>query len=82
MNVIELETERQKREQTDSAAQNRDGRNILKSMWYGIEHCRWSKDPNDPDAEPSLERFMVRACDESPMTMLKMLSKFYEPPKD
>lgn len=70
-NVIELK-ERQNRE-LDAPKRDVD---VLEAMWWGIQHSVHAKNPDCPDAEPSLAQFCRVCCDQSPLTMLKILSKF------
>jgi hypothetical protein len=78
MNVIDLEVHRdQNREETNNDAPSRD---VLESLWHGIENSRWSRDPNNPDAPPTLARFMTHVCDEAPLSVLKLLARYVEPP--
>ena len=81
-NVIELEKERQNRDlkETDNGAPKRD--DVLEAMWKGIENSKWSRDPNNPDAEPSLGQFITHVADVSPRTVLKLLSKLYDEPQE
>ena len=79
MNVVNLETERQKHEEVNNAAPNREDA-LIDALWFGVENSRWSKDPDNLEAEPSLGRFVSHVCDISPRTVLRLLSKFYEPP--
>jgi hypothetical protein len=75
-NVIELPTRN-----TEAQTQNRE--DVLEAMWAGIANSKWSKNPNDPDAPPSLAQFVSHVADQSPLLVLKLLAAHcIEPPTD
>jgi hypothetical protein len=76
MNVINLEAHRD--QNRDNDAQNRD--DVLEAMWQGIANSKWSRDPNDPDAPATLAHFIAHVADEAPLSVLKILTQYIEPP--
>lgn len=82
MNVVNLETQRQNREETAAPSRDAD-RNVLECMWWGLEHSVHAKDPDNPDpnAPGSLNFFMKYICDQAPTFYMQLLSKYcIEPP--
>jgi hypothetical protein len=83
MNVVNLETQRQNREETNSAAPNRDDdRNIMEAMWFGLEHSVHSKDVDHPELPGTLGRYMKHVADLDPRFYLSLIAKFTEPPTE
>ena len=76
MNVVNFESHKNRE---NNAAPNRE-EELVDAIWHGVQNSRWAKDPDDPNAEPSLGRYVAHVCDISPRTVLKMLMRFYEPP--
>jgi hypothetical protein len=81
MNVVNL-VEVKNREETDNAVPNRDDRDVLESMWWGLEHSVHAKDPDNPNAPGSINFFMKHICDQAPTFYLSLIAKYMEPPKD
>jgi hypothetical protein len=79
-NVIELEKERQNREQ-NNAAPSRD--DVWEAMLYGLEHSVHSKDSSNPDpnAPGSIGLFFKHVADLDPRFYLALIAKL-APPND
>lgn len=64
-NVVELEPRRQNRD-ADNSGQDR---NVLESMWRGLQLSRWG----------SLANLASEVANQQPLQYLQMLSKYIEP---
>lgn len=71
MTVIELNKQRQNRE-------NRD--DVLAAMWYGVEHSMHSKDSAHPELPGTLAQFVTHVANIDPRFYLSLLAKYMERP--